>query len=380
MIDKYVDALINSVKKGKTEENKLISLILTSIDKQVIIDVIKYEFLKNLTYRDTDYYKYINLLYVIISVGKKLISIYFRNLRINYNTDREIKLTQIEVLDKWNSENSNKSLLLKDDSFIAKLGSRIIDILDFSGMLKKVIITESKTEKHYILDVADDKLVNKLAHRKFFVIPNKLPMICKPKEYSETELGGYLLNKEEYSENLFIEKKAYGVVSEIAETNKVYSTINSISQTPFKINAELLNYITSEKGSIFLEDPRRVHEFELVKTKSKRHLRTIKSYNSKLLLQEIVLDIADFYKNFSEIYFPVRLDQRGRLYCTPNYFHYQANELSKALILFSKALILFSEPGTIERYDEENICYLKVYGANCFGGGLSKRSTAYKCD
>lgn len=67
-----------------------------------------------------------------------------------------------------------------------------------------------------------------------------------------------------------------------------------------------------------------------------------------------------FYKDFNEIYFPIKLDQRGRLYCTPNFFHYQSNELSKALILFSK-------PGIVKRDDLESINYLKCYGANCFG-------------
>ena len=59
--------------------------------------------------------------------------------------------------------------------------------------------------------------------------------------------------------------------------------------------------------------------------------------------------------------------------CTPLYFNYQANELSKSLLLFS-------EPGTILRHDEENITYLKSYGAACFSNSLGKRSIAYKCN
>jgi len=378
MLYKYIDALYNSVKVPehstgvKKEDKELMNLIFHTIDKQHIIGIIYYEFLKNLTFRESDYEDYVNLLQVTISVGKGLVSAFLRKLRINTNQTREIKLSYSEVLDKWASENTNKALFLKDDTFLAKLGSKIIDILEFSGMLKKVIITISKTEKHYILDVVDEKLLNKLGHRKFFLLPNKLPMVCKPREYSETSMGGYLLNNEEFSENVFIEKKAYGVSSEICKTNQIYSMINNISQTAFKINTELLNYITSEKGSIFLEDPRFIHEYESLKTKTKRQLREIKSYKSKLLLQEMVLDIADFYKSFNEIYFPVRLDQRGRFYCTPNYFNYQSNELSKSLLSFSI-------PGTIERYDEESMNYIKVYGANCYGGSLSKRSTAYKC-
>ncbi len=33
------------------------------------------------------------------------------------------------------------------------------------------------------------------------------------------------------------------------------------------------------------------------------------SYNSKVVLQERVLGLAEFYSKFSDMYFPVRLDQ-----------------------------------------------------------------------
>lgn len=65
------------------------------------------------------------------------------------------------------------------------------------------------------------------------------------------------------------------------------------------------------------------------------------------------MNIALFYRNFSEIYFPIRIDQRGRIYCTSHYF----NELSKSLLLFAV-------PGTIKINDMSSIKYLKAYGAN----------------
>ena len=58
------------------------------------------------------------------------------------------------------------------------------------------------------------------------------------------------------------------------------------------------------------------------------------------------------------------------MYCTPNY---QSNELSKALLLFSK-------PGVVNKNDLNCITYLKLYGANCFGGKISKSSAPLKLD
>lgn len=77
------------------------------------------------------------------------------------------------------------------------------------------------------------------------------------------------------------------------------------------------------------------------------------------------------FRNFSEIYFPVRLDQRGRLYCTPGFLNYQSTELSKALLLFARS-------GTVLKTDYESIMYLKAYGANCFVGAIAKQSIQSK--
>ena len=94
---------------------------------------------------------------------------------------------------------------------------------------------------------------------------------------------------------------------------------------------------------------------------------------SKIILQETVLGLAEFYSRFNEIYFPVRLDQRGRLYCSPAYLNYQSNDLAKALLLFAI-------PGIIKRDDKQAVKYLKAYGANCYGGRISKASINTKIE
>jgi len=91
------------------------------------------------------------------------------------------------------------------------------------------------------------------------------------------------------------------------------------------------------------------------------------------VLQETILGIAEFFRKFSRIYFPVRLDQRGRLYCISSYLNYQSNELSKALLSFAI-------PGILTKNSTQSVVYLKTYGANCHGGTIGKGSIKSKLE
>ena len=117
--------------------------------------------------------------------------------------------------------------------------------------------------------------------------------------------------------------------------------VNKLASTPFKINQTLLDYITGEESKHnLLTDVYTEHKFANLEKRSKYQQSVFASHNSKVVLQETILGLADYYRKFSKIYFPVRLDKRGRLYCSSNYLNYQSNELSKALLLFAY-------PGTI---------------------------------
>jgi DNA-directed RNA polymerase len=91
------------------------------------------------------------------------------------------------------------------------------------------------------------------------------------------------------------------------------------------------------------------------------------SYQSKLELQENILGIANVYSKLHEFFIPVRLDNRGRMYCMSEYLNYQSNELAKSILLFSKGEKLM-------KTDTRGIHYFKAYGANCYGNKLDKKS------
>lgn len=191
-------------------------------------------------------------------------------------------------------------------------------------------------------------------------------MIVEPKPYYDNINGGYLLNDEEYSEDILIDKAGYKQNSEIG-CNIIFDMVNNLSRTPFKINLEVLNFLENygEEYGLLITDSFD-KEFLGLENKTKYQKEKYFSITSKYKLQENVLEIARIFSKRT-IYFPIRLDQRGRVYCGPSYFNYQASDIAKCLLLFVK-------PGIINREDKEQSAkFLKVFGANCFGNGLDKQ-------
>jgi DNA-directed RNA polymerase len=81
------------------------------------------------------------------------------------------------------------------------LGCKIIDILDNSDMLKKVLIKSSRSviKNHYILQRVDQRLLPIKDKHTIMSLPTKLPMVVKPKPFSDKQYGGYILNDVNYS-------------------------------------------------------------------------------------------------------------------------------------------------------------------------------------
>ena len=342
LLDLYISNFIKSLHENKNVKyNKFMLLIMIKLDRVFFINICIYYFLSVLTYQATDLERdiqiHVNLVGSFVNLGKILTRRYLRKVMIlefegKLKKDR---LSYTNWLTTWEAKNNSFAKLLDKDDFYSFLGIKIIEILENSNFINKELVkTDRGYEDRYELRISEKELI-KSTKKKSFIIHTNLPMIVKPNEYNYNILGGYLLNDVYYKESLFIKKKAYKVESELNKNNKIYSLVNNINSTPFKINIELLEYITREDKHILLIDPSEDHEYEDLSKLTKYQANQLKSHKSKLLLQEIILDLANFYKNFKEIYFPVRLDQRGRLYCLPSYLNYQSTELAKALIMFA---------------------------------------------
>lgn len=317
--------------------------------------------------------------------GQKMVNEYINTLHKSSEENRLMTYSQYK--------NANKEAfnVFSEDVFNAKLGAHFIHSLIETGMLvqeldKKANPSSSKTRnaetEYYLRIPLDVRSIMMMSDQLIYHLPQKLPMVCEPKDYiysnnlDNNKLGGYLLNDDYYDDEIFKSKRGYGVSTVLKDDNKVVSLINGLSKTPYRVNKETLNFIWEygiEKGIVLDDQEEDLQRFirNPYKNMSIKDRKALMSKRSTAILERNVLNIAYCFSEVERIYFPVRLDQRTRLYCETNYFDYQKNDLAKGLISFA-------EPGTICKTWTESINYFKAFGANMYGNGMDKKSLNYR--
>lgn len=116
-----------------------------------------------------------------------------------------------------------------------------------------------------------------------------------------------------------------GLASGVAPQNKIKAELNKYKK--------MLDEATDEEQKIVLSS--KVEEYE------KRYKRSKKDYDlaviqarSKNQRAVATISVAKRFAKYENIYFPMSLDFRGRLYCIPS-FSYQGDQLQRGLLLMS---------------------------------------------
>ena len=324
------------------------------------------------------------------SLGKKLVNIYTYILYKKYCKTHNVSIS----LSEWKDLDKNHNHLYESQITVAIAGN-LVQFLTTASVNIIELTTEYGDDRklHNTIRIQEDarSIVIKSENTKIFSVPTKLPMIVEPKQYKLVDnkiiLGGFLKNDISYVENLFIDKVGYKYTTKLKKDNDIIDLINGVSRVPYKINKETLEFIQLygvEKGIIISVDQ---SKYNTVKTtpnnesnkfvykpyikRSKKLDKQLRSVQSSIYMQTNILNIAELYSLVDKIYFPVRLDQRTRLYCSTEYLNYQSTDLAKGLLLFAK-------PGFIYKDDIDSINYLKSYGATLFDSVLDKKSLNYK--
>lgn len=323
----------DKINNQKKEIYILVSKLLSELNPDIIISILFGNVLLifNQQSIEENYSSRVN-----IKIGSKLLYSYFYFL---YNLEKNKKNYFNYTLSNWKIENYKFVECFDNDIFKLNLGAKVIEWLWDLGLLEFDNHWNSEENKNHQFIKASKVIINFIKNKNLIPLnlPDKLPMIVKPKEFNKENLGGFLLNDEMFIEKPIIENYILSRNSEIKDNNIIYDTINNLSSIGYKINKDVYNFILENNDKFNLTLFNSKHLLEDKKEKLGKHqLLELTSFKSKRFVHESILNIADCYINVKEFFIPVRIDYRGRIYCNSSYLNYQGNELAKSLLMFSK--------------------------------------------
>ena len=276
-------------------------------------------------------------------------------------------------LEKWSiTEKIQTGMILVN---LFETNTQLITIRTiFKGKKQTRVIESTEHLKKYIEDIN-----NKLE----VLEPFFLPMVCKPKDWTDIFNGGYLSPYLKRNKVIKNNNKEYLIKLKSCFPTKVYEALNIIQSTSWQINKDVLNIIEAlwEEGNAIAGLPKREDDIinpfpypditkdteltpyqkEVIKRWKQETYETHKknvTQRSLRLLTSQILRIAEQFKEYPKIWFPYQMDFRGRMYPIPVLLHPQGSDLAKGLLKFGEG-----KPLTDEKAKE----WFFVHGANVFG-------------
>ena len=150
--------------------------------------------------------------------------------------------------------------------------------------------------------------------------------------------------------------------------------VNNINTVAFKINENVLDFILKNNNEYnFFTFHNYIHPLTLKSKLNSKEKKELEAFYSKKYLEQNILGLATLFRDVPSFYLPVQLDYRGRLYCMSEYLNYQGIDLAKSLLEFSQGTKVYLS-------EDSSIKYLKIFGANCFGNKIEKKSFIERID
>ena len=282
------------------------------------------------------------------------------------------------------------------------LGMVIVDMIINTGhvMVGEQIASRRDTVKVLQPTAKLLEWIERESIRSEVMAASHLPMAVKPLPWTDPYNGGYL-TKDAQGRNALVKVNNENYLTEMAdradEMPAVYSSINALQQTRWRINADVYDValemweqateasaLPSREDIGFVPCPACGVPVELPKmntrTSGEQHdcfadeetgeetLREWRknahethtanvSLRSKRMVTAKTLKIASMFKDLDVMYFPYQLDFRGRVYAIPS-FNPQGADLTKGLIHFADGMAI--EDGVAAGW-------LAIHGANVYG-------------
>jgi DNA-directed RNA polymerase len=260
----------------------------------------------------------------------------------------------------------------------AHLGIKLIELFIQSiGIVRSYRLrTARKTDGHYLEFTPEiDAWMKQYNAAATVARPLRLPTVVPPKPWTSVRGGGYYSGRPEP----IVTRAFPGQMEalEQADLTTVYKGLNGLQATGWRINKRVLATMQAawENGLEGLPMPRReplekpaIPQAVLDAEKSSEERRAwrrsmrdwhVADQKDKARRFEFhrALALADEHADYPAIYFPQRLDFRGRVYSAGTSLHPQGPDDARALLEFADGKPL----------GERGVFWLGVHGANLFG-------------
>ena len=208
--------------------------------------------------------------------------------------------------------------------------------------------------------------------------PEYLPMVLAPKSVVDGQVQGHGYWTSEMPELDLVKQRGKKFTNELENHDmpEVTSAVNLMQSTAYRINTFILEVMQNAWDKSLsiggmppienLDIPQKPQDIDTNKEalfEYKKACVIVHTENnrmsSKRMLYAKIINLAEQFKEYVTMYFPIQLDFRGRAYCVPAFLNYQSINGAKALLNFSQGKGITKE--------NRGVFWLSVHGANMWG-------------
>jgi len=208
--------------------------------------------------------------------------------------------------------------------------------------------------------------------------PEYLPMVLAPKSVVDGQVQGHGYWTSEMPELDLVKQRGKKFTNELENHDmpEVTSAVNLMQSTAYRINTFILEVMQNAWDKSLsiggmppienLDIPQKPHDIDTNKEALFEYKKTCvivhtenNRMSSKRMLYAKIINLAEQFKEYVTMYFPIQLDFRGRAYCVPAFLNYQSINGAKALLNFSQGKAITKE--------NRGVFWLSVHGANMWG-------------
>lgn len=260
------------------------------------------------------------------------------------------------------------------------LGTKLVELtIERLGIVKAdyVVIGRNKTQHKLSFTAETGAWYARFNEAATLAKPMWLPTVTEPKPWGAIKGGGYYTDR--IRAQSLLTRAFPGQLQQLQEgdMSKVYAALNGLQATPWAINTRVLDVMADawERGldlpglpkrfdEPLPEKPEEVADAEKGSDIRKEwrtlvrgiHQRNAQSRADRFTFDRLV-DIAKENATNPAIYFPHRLDFRGRCYAMSTALNPQGPDEARALLHFAEGKAL----------GHQGVYWLGVHGANLFG-------------